>query len=86
MFNSTMDLEEDSNILSQDSAIDSSNAIPPYFDTFLHLLNNVHRSSNENNNQNIIKENEQDLSKIINEIEDLVKCYICLGQIKEPKM
>ena len=86
MFNSTIDLEEDSNSFSQDSVIDSSNAIPPYFDTFLQLQNNVHRSSNENNNQNNIKENEQDLSKIINEVEDLVKCYICLGQIKEPKM
>ena len=86
MFNSTIDLEEDSNIISHDNSIISSDAIPPNFDTFLQLLNNVHRSSNENNNQNIIKENEQDLSKIINEVEDLVKCYICLGQIKEPKM
>ena len=89
MFNSMIGEEEDNNIISQDNSIDSSDSsvdgIQSYFErpTF---VNNTFHYSKENNNQNIIKEIKLDLSKIINDIQDLVKCYICLGQIKEPKM
>ena len=82
--------EEEDNNLSQINATlsyNSSDANQSYFDTLINMPDNNNHSSNENNTQNIIKNNnDQEKNKIINEVEDLVKCYICLGQIREPKM
>ena len=81
--------EEEYNNLSQINATlsyNSSDANQSYFDTLINIPDNNNHSSNENKTQNIIKNNDQEKNKIINEVEDLVKCYICLGQIKEPKM
>ena len=58
-----------------------------YFDSFIKTSdNNNNHSSSVNNNQEPIIKNDQEKNKIIIEVKDLVKCYICLGQIKNPKM
>ena len=88
MFNSIID-EEEYNQTSQNNSSESHNLSDEnqsYFDNLINIPDNNNHSSNENNNQNNIKNNEQEKNKLINEVEDLVKCYICLGQIKEPKM
>jgi hypothetical protein len=65
----------------------SSDENNSYFDTFIKIpYNNNNHSSSINNSQELIKKNDQEKNKIINEVKDLVKCYICLGQIKKPKM
>ena len=62
---------EDSQL--NNSNLNSSNKFPIYKD-----LNFIKETININSN----KENDQ----IINEISDLIKCYICLDKIKNPKM
>ena len=85
MFSSNIDIDEDS-VLSQLDGYDSSDPNQSYFDTFIKIPNYNNRSFNENNNQNTINKNEQEKNKIINDVEDLVKCYICLERVKEPKL
>ena len=87
MNNSMIDEEEnnnDSNNYYSQTLSDENNS---YFDSFIKMPdNNNNHSSSVNNNQEINKKSDEEQNKIINEVKDLVKCYICLGQIKKPKM
>ena len=80
-------LEGDNSIPNSiNSFYDSSDANNSYFDTLIKLPDSNNNNSIENNKQELIKKNDQEKDKIINEVKDLVKCYICLGQIRKPKM
>ena len=87
--NNTMNNEEANNntsIINTYNSENSSDENNSYFDSFIKMSdNNNNHSSSVNNNQELIK-NDQEKNKIINEVKDLVKCYICHGQIKKPKM
>ena len=88
--NNTMNNEEENNntsIINTYNSENSSDENNSYFDSFIKMPdNNNNHSSSVNNNQELIKKSDQEKNKIINEVKDLVKCYICLEQIKKPKM
>ena len=84
MSSSILDEEENNNSISITYRSDENNS---YFDSFIKIPdNNINHSSSVNNNQELINKNDEEKNKIINEVKDLVKCYICLEQIKKPKM
>ena len=85
MSSSILDEEENNN--SSISITYRSDENNSYFDSFIKIPdNNINHSSSVNNNQELINKNDEKKNKIINEVKDLVKCYICLEQIKKPKM